>query len=541
MAVLYLIIYMEHTPNLEQAVRFVSEHMPPPISLDFMKVLWDVETKKFSNIKESLDNYVETWKDWDNEFVESIQLIESSLLEPDPEKKKEVFEKAVQVTLDGTQDHMINYAHSLQSPIQTLHMLGIVLPVMGMVMLPMIGAFLGESVNVWALFGLYNIFLPIIVYVIGKQVLATRPAGTNAEDAYLFIRQKYKKGEFKIGKATFRLPPWFLGLMTFILVGMPAMIYLPRGLFLEGVAYRDFIYGNLALYASIDLVAAIGLSLGVYYWWSVRDLIPLKRSISSMESEFASATFQLGNRLEEKIPAEVAISRVAATMAKSDAAKLFQLIDYNMKEQGASLREAIYNPKFGALVYYPSTLIKSVMDVLIEGVKKGPVIVGKSLLTISKYLRSVHKVEERLKDLLADTVSSMTMQVKMFVPLIAGIVVGLASLTTIIMLNLGTRLGGFEGAEATGGVGTGLLDVFQIESMIPPFAFQSIIGLYVVQLILLLSFLLSGIINGHDRVEEQYLMAQNLFIATLFYVVITLVTTLLFGNLAGPLTAVEYG
>jgi Flp pilus assembly protein TadB len=48
LAILYMIIYMEHTPNLELATWFAAKHLPPPLSLDFIKVLWDVETKTFT-------------------------------------------------------------------------------------------------------------------------------------------------------------------------------------------------------------------------------------------------------------------------------------------------------------------------------------------------------------------------------------------------------------------------------------------------------------------------------------------------------------
>jgi hypothetical protein len=540
LAVLYMVIYMEHTSNLERAVEFVAKHMPPPISLDFMKILWNVETKKYASVKESLDAYTETWVEKGRSFVQSIQLVESALLEPSAEEKQSTLEKAVQVILDGTQDRMINYAHSLQSPIQTLHMLGIVLPVMGMVMLPMVGAFLGESVSPGMLFALYNVILPILVYVIGKQILTTRPAGTSSEDVYLFSKKIKEKKRVKIGKTTLPLTPRMAAIAVFFLVGLPALLYLPRGFFLTGQALTDFTYGNTTLYISIDLIAAIGLAFATYYRFTVAPLIKSKRAVEATENEFTTAAFQLGNRLQEHVPAELVFSKVAETMKKSEIANFFRIIDYNVRQLGVSIKDAIYNEKYGAIKFYPSALIKNTMFILTEGIKKGPEIAGRSMITISKYLGTVHRVEQRLKDLLADTTSSMAMQVKMFIPLISGIVVGLAALTTVIMLNLATRLGTFEATEGVP-LGAGLLDVFQSQAMIPPYIFQIIIGLYVIQLTLLLSFLLTGVIHGHDRIEEQYLMAQNLFIATLLYAVITLVTTLLFGSLAGPLTGIEYG
>ena len=63
-AILYIVVYMRHTPNLEKAVGFAATHLQYPLALDFRKVFYDVEVGKFSSIKASLDNYLETWRDY---------------------------------------------------------------------------------------------------------------------------------------------------------------------------------------------------------------------------------------------------------------------------------------------------------------------------------------------------------------------------------------------------------------------------------------------------------------------------------------------
>jgi hypothetical protein len=36
-AILYVVVYMRHTSNLEKAIAFASEHLSYPLSLDFKK------------------------------------------------------------------------------------------------------------------------------------------------------------------------------------------------------------------------------------------------------------------------------------------------------------------------------------------------------------------------------------------------------------------------------------------------------------------------------------------------------------------------
>src|SRR3989344_9000070 len=97
LCVLYIVMYMRHTSNLENAIIFAGEHIGNPLALDLRKVLWDVETGKFVTIKESLDNYLEGWRDYSLEFVESFHLIEGSLYEPSNERRISLLEKSLEV------------------------------------------------------------------------------------------------------------------------------------------------------------------------------------------------------------------------------------------------------------------------------------------------------------------------------------------------------------------------------------------------------------------------------------------------------------
>ena len=44
-ALLYVVVYMRHTPNLEKAIWFASQHLQFPLALDFKKVFY----KKYKN------------------------------------------------------------------------------------------------------------------------------------------------------------------------------------------------------------------------------------------------------------------------------------------------------------------------------------------------------------------------------------------------------------------------------------------------------------------------------------------------------------
>ena len=179
LCILYIVMYMRHTSNLENAIKFAADHIGNPLALDLRKIFWDVETGTFSTIKESLDSYLAGWRNYNLEFVESFNLIQGSLYEQTDDRRIIMLEKALDIILNGTYDKMMHYTHELKNPITMLHMLGIVLPILGLVIMPLMGSLMGGSgtTKIIFLFLIYNIFLPIMVYVVGMNLLSKRPTG----------------------------------------------------------------------------------------------------------------------------------------------------------------------------------------------------------------------------------------------------------------------------------------------------------------------------------------------------------------------------
>ena len=46
-AILYLVVYMRHTPNLEKAIGFAAQNLEPPLAADFKKIFYNVEIGKY--------------------------------------------------------------------------------------------------------------------------------------------------------------------------------------------------------------------------------------------------------------------------------------------------------------------------------------------------------------------------------------------------------------------------------------------------------------------------------------------------------------
>lgn len=549
LCILYTVMYMRHTSNLEHAIKFAGEHVGFPLSLDLRKVLWNVETGKHVSVKESLDEYLAGWRDSNLEFVEAFNLIESSLYEKTESRRVSLLEKSLQVMLEGTYEKMLHYAQDLKSPITMLHMLGVILPILGLVVFPLLGSFMGGLIKWYHLAVLYNIILPVLVYYIGMNLLSKRPTGySESEVLTAYEKRKYvsiKGGKYKIDPLFFSVLIIFvfsfIGLVPLILhftnPGMDFEIF-KGAMFLD---YKSFggPFGVGALLMSLFIPLGWALGLGYYYRARTKDLIKFKRETNKLEQQFSGAMFQLGNRVGEGIPVEIAFSKVAKNLVGTPTGRFFRIVSLNLRKLGMSVKSAIFDKEQGAILNYPSALIESSMKVLVEAAKKGPRVVAKSLITISNYVREIHRVNERLKDLLADIISSMKSQIAFLTPMIAGIVVGVSSMVVTIINQLSASFSGMEAGGAgdvTAGFGVGgltqITEILNIKDVIPSYYFQLIVGIYLVEIVVILTLLANGIERGEDKITARYNLSKNLIISTLLYTILSFICILIFNVLA---------
>ncbi len=575
LATFYIVTYMRHTSNLELAVNFAAEHLNPPLSLDLRKVIWDVETQKYASLKESLDAYLETWRKWNMEFVESIHLIQSSLYETSTDRRLNTLDKSLNVILDETYEKMLHYAHNLKGPLTTLNMLGVILPILTLVMLPLVVNFF-PAFRWYHLFAIYNVLLPSMVFLLGQNILSTRPGGSGDEDITKKNPRlkKYQNVVIKIGKKDMFFSPMYMAVMIFLVLfifgltpliwhsmapqvdfGVPStgafrivntvyadpdlqfdykFLNYRQKLSADGEYLDDYLgpFGLGAMLMGILIPLSIGYSIGLYHTLRSKNIMKVRKQSKKLEVEFSSALFQLGSRIGDGIPAELAFGKVSGIMQDTVSGKFFKLVHVNITRLGMSVEQSIFDTEKGALVYFPSDLIESSMKVLVESSKKGPLVASQALLNIAEYIKQMHRVDERLKDLMGDVISSMKSQVLFLTPVISAIVVGITSMITKILGSLTEKLSTI-GTDGGSGVGTGNLMSMFGGAGIPTYQFQIVVGLYVVQLAYILTSIGNGIENGPDVISKRYAIGQNVTKSAVLYAVLAFVVILLFNVVAG--------
>lgn len=557
-SVLYIVVYMKHTSNLERAVEFAAQHLEGPLALDFRKIFYDVEIGKFSSIKQSLDNYLESWREYAPEFVEAFHLIESSLYEASEAQRIQTLEKSLQIILDGVYEKMLKYSRSIRTPLTNLYMLGIILPTLGLALLPLASTLLGGIISWQHVFILFNIIIPFFVFYMVSEVLLRRPGG-HGETSVLEMNPNYHKFTSKKPWLTAFLiafPLLLLGLLPFIfqigfltnLIGLQSdYTFAEIGIgFLKDTKIFDFKeiagskvgpFGPLAVIFSLFIPLSLALFFSIAYKAKTKDLIKSRNETKDLEREFTNSLFQLGNRLGDGTPAEIAFAKVASSTKGQKTENFFALVNQNIQQFGMSVEQAIFNPKRGAIIYYPSALISTSMKILVESVKKGLKVAAKSLMSISDYVKNIQKINERLRDLLAEVVSDMRSNMTFLAPLLAGIVVGLATMITAILNKLTSLSIEGEGSAGLAGLGNigNITEIFNLETMVPPYFIQASIGLYIVEIIFILTTALVTVDSGKDKLQEKSQLAKNLRRGVFLYLataIISIVALTVLANVA---------
>jgi Flp pilus assembly protein TadB len=553
--ILYTVIYMKHTSNLERAVRFASQHLQPPLALDLGKVFWDVETGRYSTIKESLDNYLESWRGTSSEFVESFNLIESSLFEPSEARRIQILERALQVILDGVYDKMLKYTHDVKAPLTNLYMLGIVLPTLALALIPLASALMGGLIKWYVVVVLFNLIVPFIVFYMTSQVMNQRPGGYGESSIleYSPLYSEYTSRKPYVKAAMISIPLFLIGIIPFLfhytpipsLLGLKAdYSFTDLGFSVLGdIKFFDFIVkgnttvgpmGPIALLFSLFIPLSIFLFFSIAYFGRTKEIIKSRDYTKILEKEFNNSLFQLGNRIGDGTPAELAFGKVSESARGTVTENFFKMVNANIQSLGMSLEKAIFDTKRGAIITYPSNLISTSMHVLIESVKKGLAVAAQSLMSISDYVKNVNKINDRLRDLLADILSDMKSNMTFLAPLLAGIVVGLASMITLILgkLTAVINTATLSGQASNYGTIATITDLFKVENMIPPYLLQICVGIYIIEITFILTKTLVTVDAGEDKLKETNEIAKNLLSAGWLYIIVSFLSILLLSIIA---------
>ena len=527
LAILYMVISMRVSPNLERALAFAASNVSGELAWDMRRVLWDIEMRKYYSAKDALSDYIVKWKSENEEFAEALRLIKDSGNHP-PDRSKEILNGALDIILEGTKTRMKHYAQDLRMPVMIIHMMGIVLPIMGTIMAPLAAVFMSDMVGPIHFIIGYDIILPIAIIWFIRDTLSKRPMTFSQIDLSVYPDLP-KKGSYQLGKSSIPVLPLAI-IATIALTAFPVLFFAQNpGILMTGT--NEFgEHGSFSLVMSMLIILGIAIGISLYFVLSNSQRMSIKLRIQKTEGEFEIAMFQLGNRISGGTPTELAVEKAVDDMKDLEIAGLFRLTLMNIRNLGMTFEDALFNKKWGALLYYPSRLIKNVMLAVTDTARTGVRYAAESMLRIARYLKNIRETQEYIRDMLSETVSSMKFQAYFLTPMITGLIVSMTTVITLVLGILGDYLDEMNMGSAMG-ISGDFASAFNMEANTSPEVFQLIVGVYLIEVVIILGIFLTKIGEGDDSITQWYNVGKMLAIAIVIYFIVAFVANEVFAGL----------
>ncbi len=464
----YLTMSMKTASNLERATQFAAENVGGAIGQRLRRLLWEVGLRAHASVDEALVKFANRWGRWREDFRRSIYLIRSSMLERSELRRLGVLDKALDVCLQGTREQMEQFAAGLHLPTLVIYSIGVLLPLVLIAVLPVLST-VGVCVSAWQIFAIYCVVLPLVVWVLSRQVLAKRPAAFPPPE----------------------VPSDTKNLRAAAIASVVGLI-----------AASPLIARALGVQVPLDALSLSGLwaaTLGVstYLYLATAEARKLHSATTQIEQEFRDVLFQLGNRISEGRPAEDAFERVAETMRGSRICEIFRRASANIKIGGLGLNSALFDEEQGALKHVHSRTVRSTLRMLVSVIRRSARAAGDVILRMAHHLKELQRVEADVKKSLGEVVSSMRSVALFFAPLIASVV---------------SRMQGVLTKTATGGAFLG-------GGAVSPSLFLLVLGVYVTMLAAILISYSTEIEVGDDALVKRAAIAQALPIALAVFTV----------------------
>jgi len=523
----YLVMYLKLVPNLENSVKFAASESSTSLAKDLRKMLWDMEIRLYHGINDALTNFANYWGKWSDHFKRALHLIRSSIQEPEEAQRMITLNRALDVGLDGTREMMNQFAARLHQPTMIIYSIGIMIPLAIIAMLPAAGL-IGMKITIFQVFILYDIILPLIVFLYTRKILLSRPATFNppiipADHPDLVNINKRRRLMISlVAGAIVALPGIFFMLIQMILPPTSSNALLNFIVDVNGLNS----YFPVTLFIIWGVVVTVTLySMSVY-----RPYKRVRDDIKQMEKEFSDALYIIGKRIGEDKSPEESFAYTADTMDGAKIAEVFSQTGYNLMAMHTNIREALFSSEYGSLKHVYSDRIKAIMRLFVEGIQKSQRAVSISIIRIADHLKELQQVENKIKDTLYSLTSTLRSTAAVFAPLIAGVTLAITKLISNILHSMSGKIPTENFADGSSSVFSGITGSFALENIRPEY-FVLVIGIYIIELVFLLTRFTNGIDEGDDKAAFMYSLSKVLPTAVMVLTITIIIGQMLFSSI----------
>ncbi len=233
----YMVMSMKLVPNLEKAIEFAAEHGKGKISDDLKNLIWNTQIGVYNSLTEGLDALAYRWGKFSSEFKQGLMMIRASVIENTEAKRYALLDKTMNEVLASVKDKMEEYARGLSQPSMMLFYLGVLLPLILVIILPVGSSFTGAPLSHPIFLGVLYIFIiPSAAFLFARNLIKKKPPAYEAPSIPDNFPGLPKKGTMIIGGLRLSIPFVLVIVLIFGVLfsffissqGLPPRMFIPE-------------------------------------------------------------------------------------------------------------------------------------------------------------------------------------------------------------------------------------------------------------------------------------------------------------------------
>ncbi len=381
-------------PSVERAVVFATRHSEGALVDKLKRSLWSVTTRSRSTVLDSLLDLTESLSELNDSLKQAMHLIISSTHERSREGMSRLLDKANSIVLDGVKNGVERYVSSLSVPTMVLFALGVLLPVMLLSLSPLASmSSILDTSNLSAdqmEIGIQSYLLPFLLLVIfplssflyARSVLSRNPVSAPRPDNVNTSRRVAAAG------------------IVSVIAGATA-------------SAADF--GDMKPYL---ILLGIVLPLSLAMTFDFREGHLRRKTVSENDRDFASALYQIGNRMLAGGSLETALRQAAEARRGSSFHDFAANILHRSRMRHTALEDLLTSDQSEDRI---SPLVSGAFRTVAESAKRDTVGAGQIALNLAQYLSDLRSCEERIREKQKGVVDMMTSTTTFFAPIVLGV------------------------------------------------------------------------------------------------------------------------
>ncbi|MEW6221899.1 MAG: hypothetical protein AB1476_01060 [Candidatus Hadarchaeota archaeon] len=453
----YITMAMKLNPNLERACGFAAGILSGKMGRELRRKISEGNLRLYSGISDVISNFAKKWDGACPELGRALDLIQSSTNERVQSSRARTLDRAMNLALEGARDRMRKFSSSIHLPVLLLYCMGVLVPLILVGILPVLSV-MGGGLGLVQIVALYCFILPLLVYVLSRQILSKRPSGM--EPPILSVEG-------------FSPRP----LLASASVAIPFLV--------PAFFIRDTpdVSGLAALWGVV-------LAVSVYFFLTSAPAFRRWKEALEMEEQLPDALIHVGNRVAEGRPAEEAFEQHSRSSGGKGLGRVLGRAAASVRVGGMGLRASLFDESRGALREVHSEVVRGVLGMLVDFMEKSTRAAGEAMLQAAEHLRKLGEVRAEMRRMMEEVVGSMRSVALFFGPLVASVT---------------ARMQGVLSSKAASATFLG--------SGMPPTAFFLVLAVYTVILAALLTDFSVQLEFGEDRVARRVAVASAIPVA----------------------------